>query len=283
MATGKTRSGSTGAEFLADLMRSPSQEKVTHTLALADLQNAPAEWNFFRPLPESKMFELIASIEESGLLVPLIVWERSEGDYVLLSGHNRKQALTLLAERTGDPRYLSAPCIVYEKNALSTNEARSIVIDCNWVARTLSTAEKARSVYTKYVELGRLRRGDSQGKRRYDIVAEHFGLKATQAYQYYKLAQLEGFWLDKIDAGELTIKAAVHLCALDKTQRAFLQERYPLTREQIFSINKRMSPLQMENALQGRLPEEMQELRVMVPKARYAEISAMVARALRDG
>lgn len=267
----KIQPASSGAEHLAAMMLGgmPSTN-VAREMPLEQLRSAPEEWNFFRPLPEGKLVELMQSIEENGLLVPLIAWAREDG-YMLLSGHNRKRALELLGRG-------SAPCIVYESGALDEDGARAILVDCNWVQRTLSSAEKAQAVYTKYVSLGRLRRGS--GQRAYDVVAEHFGLKATQVYQYTRLAQLEPHWLDMLDAGSMSIKAAVHLTRLTAEQRDFLHKNRIWETRQLFSINKDMPLEEIREILQRNA--DMRDFHARIPAKEYDAFSEMVLDWLRQ-
>ena len=267
---------SSGAENLAGMMVGYTREMDVHAIALDELHDAPQDWNFFRPLPDGKMMELIESIRENGLLVPLIVWERTRGAYMILSGHNRRRALEMLHRDTGDEKYARASCVVYQREAISEEDARSVLIDCNWVQRTLTPSEKARAVYAKYVGSGRQERGSG---RRYEAIAEQFGLKATQVYQYYRLAQLEPEWLDMLDKGELSIRAAAHLAKLTQRQREILRGQPGVSAKEILSVDRSYSEEETLAAIR-RASGERRELRIMVPAESYDRILAMVTRFL---
>lgn len=279
MLKSKNIAQNSGAEHLADIMASiASDEKKLNVLELRLLDEAPSEWNFFAPLPDSKFFELIESIEENGLLVPLIVWQKPSGRYTLLSGHNRKRALLALYEKTQSPQYLSAPCAVYRNTELDERQAKSIIVDCNWVQRNLSPGEKAKAIKFKYVEMDRLKRGS--GKRRYDLVAEHFGLRATQVYQYYRLADLERYWLNLLDAGKISIKAAVKLASLKEEQREYLKEIFekkPLNNKQILSLEPGFSMAQTRKAISGKSNNEIREVTFQVPGNQIEAVKRLVS------
>lgn len=273
---------SSGAENLAGMMINFTQEMNVHTLSVDDLYDAPAEWNFFRPLPDAKFFELLESIEQNGLLVPLIVWERPDeaGGYMMLSGHNRARALRNLYARTGENRFRQAQCVVYRQASLDEEQAREIIVDCNWVQRVLSPGEKAQAIYYKYVQMGRQKRGS--GKRGYAVVAEQFGLKPTQVYQYYKLAQIEPQWLERFDRGEITVKMAAYLADLSPEQRRLLLTYPDLTQRELFSIDRRWDLERTRRALeQERRPQK--ELRVLVPEDRYEEVLMAIREMLSKG
>ena len=68
------------------------------------LENAPKDWNFYRKLPDDKFLELVESIQNKGLLHPIVVWEK-EDNYMILSGHNRARAYQKLYEITNDEKY----------------------------------------------------------------------------------------------------------------------------------------------------------------------------------
>lgn len=189
-------------------------------LAVSALLPAPSEWNFFSALPDGKFLELCDSISAHGLIHPLLVWETPEGDKIILSGHNRVKALNCLYEATGEIKYSTAPCVV--RRDLDEDEARALVIDANWVQRALSPSEKARCVARRYSEHGRLTRG--AGGRAYDQVAEHFGLKATQVYNYVRIAKLPSEILELVDGGKISLKAAAALAKLTPERIAALQE-----------------------------------------------------------
>ena len=270
---------STGAEQLASVMMGYTQGKNIHALPLTALQNAPDEWNFFKPLPDDKFFELVESIEKNGLLNPLLVWEQGENQYVILSGHNRKRALELLYDKSGDVRYETAQCVVYSGNALDEDMARDILVDCNWVQRTLSPAERAQAVYYKYITMGRRKKGEGRG---YEAVAQHFGLKATQVYQYYQLAQLEPTWLSRLDAGVISVKAAAHLAKLSREQRECLEEWMAggaLGNREILAIFKKDTVQEIKTKLYQK--ENMRELRMLVPQDRYDEAIELLEELLR--
>ena len=277
----KKLSENTGAGQLASMMMGYTQGKSVHELPLSQLQDAPAEWNFFKPLPSDKFFELVESIEKNGLLNPLLVWEKTEKEYMLLSGHNRKRALELIFDKTSDSRYGNAPCILYQGNALDEDVARNILVDCNWVQRTLSPAEKAQAVYYKYVTMGRRSKGEGRG---YEAVAAHFGLKATQVYQYYQMAQLDPEWLARLDAGVISIKAAAHLAKLSAAQRELLKEYMSdgaIGNSEILSILKKDTPEDMKVKLQKK--ERMRELRMLVPENRYDEAVELLEKWMSEG
>jgi ParB family chromosome partitioning protein len=151
------------------------------------------------------MEELIESIEKNGLLHPLVVWEQNDGNYLILSGHNRKEAFQILYDSTKDEQYSKVFCYIKKCNEITEDEAKEIIIDTNWVQRELSTIEKAQSIYRKYTAIGRKQKvkdGEGQGIRNYDIIAEQYNISGRHVLNYYKLNILLmklKIWFLKID------------------------------------------------------------------------------------
>ena len=49
----------------------------------------------FRVIDDDKMEEMVKSVKEHGVLLPVIVRKRGEGNYQMISGHRRKRACEL--------------------------------------------------------------------------------------------------------------------------------------------------------------------------------------------
>ncbi|MVX66956.1 chromosome partitioning protein ParB [Clostridium chromiireducens] len=193
-------------------------------LELDKLKAAPNEWNFYTPLNDNKMSELIESIIDNGLLNPIIVWEQ-DNDYMILSGHNRVKAYSMIYEQTGNEKYKKIYTYIKKKNEITEDEARTIIIDTNFVQRQLSTAEKTKSIVIKYNQLGRKKR-NSGGETTAGIIAKQYNLKERQIYNYYKLNNLIPEFMERIDNGTLSIKCGLKLAAIDTTLQKNIYDNY---------------------------------------------------------
>ena len=77
--------------------------------------------------------ELVNSIKENGLINPLIVRQKENGRYELISGHRRKLALELCGIKEAD-------CYIEE---LSDDEATIKMVDSNIYRNLILPSEKA--------------------------------------------------------------------------------------------------------------------------------------------
>lgn len=266
-----------GAESLANLMATLTTGMDLYPLPISSLKDAPDDWNFYKPLSETQFFELVDSIARNGLISPLLVWDQGDGTYMILSGHNRKRALSRLFESTQNQNYSTAHCLVKPKDSISEEEARILLIDANWCQRQLSPSERARSIYEKYVSLGRSRSGEG---RIYERLAETYCLKATQVYQYLQLRTLEDTWKERLDNGTLSIKAGVWLSKMKKESRTALSEIQgnEITSQEILKLPKDCEPDFIEarkNAPRSRV------LKITVPEQLYYEAQSMMTEWLK--
>ena len=172
-----------GAVSLPSLMAELPGTRRLEEVPLDKLSPAPAAWNFYAPLPDDKLLELIESIRTSELLHPIVVWKQPDGDLMILSGHNRVRAYTALLEKTGEDKYHRIPATVLTD--ISADEAHEIVVDSNYVQRVLTPSEKARSISQKYALAGRKKRSrNGVRKSKYEQIGEEYNLSARQIARY---------------------------------------------------------------------------------------------------
>ena len=102
-------------------------EKISLNL-IDDFNNHP-----FKVVEDESLKELADSINENGLLEPLVVRRKENGRYEMLSGHRRKKALELIGAT-------EAICNIKD---LSDEEATILMVDSNIYREKISPSEKA--------------------------------------------------------------------------------------------------------------------------------------------
>ena len=103
--------------------------KTTEILAVSKL--IPYSNHPFKLYEDERLDDMVRSIRELGVLQPIIVRPLDNGDYEILSGHNRVNAAKL-AELT------EVPMII--KTGLSDEDAKLIVTETNGSAAKIHTA-----------------------------------------------------------------------------------------------------------------------------------------------
>lgn len=222
-------------DFGFDMLNNAPTEALVD-IDISDLESAPEEWNFYRPLNDDKMEELLDSILNNGLLVPIIVWElknKLEGKkYMILSGHNRKKAYEMLKAITGDIKYNSIPALIKKYDELTDDEAREIIIDTNWVQRVLSPLEKARSVIEKYTVLQNKSKYDSK-KNKYgkgllrDILGKQYNITGRQVDNYRSLDNLINEIQNLVKEDKVSITSASEVSKLNHNIQQWIFNNHP--------------------------------------------------------
>ena len=173
----------------------------------------------FKVLQNAEMEELSKSISDRGVLVPVIVRQKENGQYEMISGHRRKMASQLAGKET-------IPCII--KN-YTDDEATVIMVDSNLQREEILPSEKAFAYKMKLEALSH------QGKRTdltlsqvgkklnaYEELATEQGESRNQIHRYIRLTELIPELLDKVDEKIIAFNPAVELSYLKQDEQYVL-------------------------------------------------------------
>ena len=173
----------------------------------------------FKVIDNEEMQQMKESIEETGVLVPVIVRPKENGRYEMISGHRRKFASELALKDT-------IPCVVRD---LSDDEATIIMVDSNMQREEILPSEKAFAYKMKLLALSH------QGKRndltscqvgtkfRSDIfLAEKSDDSARQIQRYIRLTELIPDLLEKVDKKIIAFNPAVEISYLKENEQYIL-------------------------------------------------------------
>lgn len=178
----------------------------------------PFEGHPFKVQDNEEMNALIESIQEQGILSPLIVQpkENTEDEYEIVSGHRRFRA----AVKAG---IKEVPALILP---LDRDTAAIAVVDSNLHREHIFPSEKAFAYKLKAEALRH------QGKRS-DLTSGQLGPKltvekisendsATQVKRYIRLTKLIPHILDMVDKGRIAFTPAVELSYLQPKEQAML-------------------------------------------------------------
>lgn len=178
----------------------------------------PFEGHPFKVQDNEEMNALIESIQEQGILSPLIVRpkENTEDEYEIVSGHRRIRA----AVKAG---IKEVPALIVP---LDRDAAAIAVVDSNLHREHIFPSEKAFAYKLKAEALRH------QGKRS-DLTSGQLGPKltvekiskndsATQVKRYIRLTKLIPHILDMVDKGRIAFTPAVELSYLQPKEQAML-------------------------------------------------------------
>lgn len=176
----------------------------------------------FKVLDDEKMQDMIQSIQEYGVLNPLLVRPKKTGGYELISGHRRKHA----CEKAG---IKTVPCIVRE---LSDEEAVILMVDSNIQREELLYSEKAFAYKMKLEAMKRqgkrtdLTCGQTdhrlKGQKSVGILADSVGESQKQVQRYIRLTELSQSLLDKVDNKQIPFGVGVEISYLNLAEQEML-------------------------------------------------------------
>ena len=180
----------------------------------------------FNPYTEDDMAKMVESIQENGVISPIIVRPKADGEtYEIISGHNRVEA----CRRAG---ICKIPSFIRE---VDDDTAVILMVDSNLRQREkLLPSEKAKAFKMKVEAIKRQgERTDLTsvqveqkfaGKTSRDIVAEEVGESNAQVQRYIRLNSLSPSLLQMVDYGKLAFNPAVALSYLNPEDQAIVQE-----------------------------------------------------------
>ena len=178
----------------------------------------------FKVIDDEKMDELVKSIRENGVLVPVLLRPDEHGGYEMVSGHRRMHASMLAGLET-------IPAIVRE---MTTDEAVIAMVDANIQREELLPSEKAFAYKMKMEAMNRhgqrtdLTCGHNDhkliGMKSRDILANQVGESARNIQRYIHLTELIPDLLEMVDSKKLNFTTAVDISYIDKQVQGWLYE-----------------------------------------------------------
>lgn len=174
----------------------------------------PFEGNPYKVLDNDEMNTLICSIQEQGILTPIVVrpLENTNDEYELISGHRRMRA----SQKAG---LETVPAFIY---AVSRDEAAIMLVDSNIHREHILPSEKAFAYKLKLEAMKHqgITCGQVGHKSRDEISDTDSG---RQIQRYIRLTYLIPELLDLVDEEKIALTPAVELSYLtDEEQYALL-------------------------------------------------------------
>lgn len=173
----------------------------------------PFEGHPYKVLDNEEMNTLIESIQEQGILSPLIVrpLENTEDEYELISGHRRLRA----AQKAGAK---NVPVFIY---AVSRDEAAIMLVDSNLHREHILPSEKAFAYKLKLEALKHQGKTSGQLVQKFsvELVGDEVGESYKTVQRHIRLTYLIPELLDLVDEGRIALTPAVELSYLTEEQQ----------------------------------------------------------------
>ena len=178
----------------------------------------------FKVVNDDKMEEMVKSVKEYGVIIPVIVRPKEDGTYEMISGHRRKRACELAGVK-------QIRCIV--KN-LTDDEATILMVDSNIQREEILPSEKAFAYKMKLEAMKHQgKRVDLEEDETYrplddklksaDIMGQEIGESARTIQRYIRLTHLIPDLLEQVDLKRIAFRPAVELSYLSEENQYVVQ------------------------------------------------------------
>ena len=229
--------------FSTEESRQEQQREQVQQIPIGEL--FPFKNHPFKVLDDESMQRTVESVEQYGVLSPLIARPRPEGGYEIISGHRRQHAAQLAG--------LDAlPVIVRQ---MDDDAAVILMVDSNLQRENILPSERA---FAYKMKLDAMRRTSGRPskenvsqigtqKRSDQIMAEELGESRNQIQRFIRLTNLVPELLDMVDEKKIAFNPAVELSYLDESQqRDFLEAMQDTQNAPSLSQAQRLKKLAQE-------------------------------------
>ena len=205
--------------FSTEESRQEQQREQVQQIPIGEL--FPFKDHPFKVLDDESMQRTVESVEQYGVLSPLIARPRPEGGYEIISGHRRQHAAQLAG--------LDALPVIVRN--MDDDAAVLLMVDSNLQRENILPSERAFAYKMKLEALknqgARSDLTSAQLGRKLetaDIVGQESGDSRNQVRRFIRLTNLVPELLDMVDEKKIAFNPAVELSYLDTNQqRDFLE------------------------------------------------------------
>ena len=205
--------------FSTEESRQEQQREQVQQIPIGEL--FPFKNHPFKVLDDESMQRTVESVEQYGVLSPLIARPRPEGGYEIISGHRRQHAAQLAG--------LDALPVIVRN--MDDDAAVLLMVDSNLQRENILPSERAFAYKMKLEALknqgARSDLTSAQVGRKLetaDIVGQESGDSRNQVRRFIRLTNLVPELLDMVDEKKIAFNPAVELSYLDTNQqRDFLE------------------------------------------------------------
>ena len=231
--------------FSTEESRQEQQREQVQQIPIGEL--FPFKNHPFKVLDDESMQRTVESVEQYGVLSPLIARPRPEGGYEIISGHRRQHAAQLAGLDT-------LPVIVRQ---MDDDAAVLLMVDSNLQREIILPSERAFAYKMKLEAMkhqaGRPTQdnysqvGNNFGTLSSEEMAEELGTSKNQIFRYIRLTNLVPELLDMVDEKKISFNPAVELSYLDTNQqRDFLEAMQDTQNAPSLSQAQRLKKLAQE-------------------------------------
>ena len=229
--------------FSTEESRQEQQREQVQQIPIGEL--FPFKNHPFKVLDDESMQRTVESVEQYGVLSPLIARPRPEGGYEIISGHRRQHAAQLAGLE-------NLPVIVRQ---MDDDAAVILMVDSNLQRENILPSERAFAYKMKLDAMRRTSGRPSKENPRQvvgdfetaDVIGKESGESGRQVQRFIRLTNLVPELLDMVDEKKIAFNPAVELSYLDEAQqRDFLEAMQDTQNSPSLSQAQRLKKLAKE-------------------------------------
>jgi len=204
--------------FMTDEQRKEAKLPRIYNIPISEIDDFPN--HPFRIRKDEDMELLKESLLETGIITPVIVRQKEDGRYEMISGHRRKYAATELGFET-------LPCSIVD---VDRDEAAVIMVDSNFQRSKIGPCEKGRALKMKMDAIKhqgmrtdltsapngtKLENPNGTKFNSGDVLAKENKSSHTNIYRYIALTKLLPDLQNVVDGDLMSMVAGVEISKLD--------------------------------------------------------------------
>ena len=208
--------------FMTEQVRHENRLPKIYDIPLSEIDDFPN--HPFKVRLDEDMDQLVQSVKDRGVIVPITLRQKEDGRYEIVSGHRRKKACELAGFDT----------IRAEIRDLTRDEAIILMVESNLQRSVILPSEKAFSYKMRLDAMKRMPGRPPKengvplephlsGKSR-DILSASSPDSNSQILRYIRLTELIPTLLDIVDEGRIGMRPAVELSYLSKDEQSALAD-----------------------------------------------------------
>lgn len=208
--------------FMTEQERHENRLPKIYDIPLSEIDDFPN--HPFKVRLDEDMDQLVQSVKDRGVIVPITLRQKEDGRYEIVSGHRRKKACELAG----------FDAIRAEIRDLTRDEAIILMVESNLQRSVILPSEKAFSYKMRLDAMARQgQRTDLTcdpvghklpGMKSVEYLAEVSPDSKTQVQRYIRLTELIPTLLDIVDEGRIGMRPAVELSYLSKDEQSALAD-----------------------------------------------------------
>ena len=195
--------------FSSEKERYESSLEKIEDVSIKDIDNFPN--HPFKVIDNEELLQMVDSIKDKGVIVPVLVRPKEDGRYEMISGHRRKRA----SELAGIDKI---PCIIRN---LSDDEAIIAMVDSNMQREEILPSERAFAYKMKLEALNHQGKTSVQLGQKFsrEALSEESGVSETQIHRYIRLTNLVPELLEKVDNKIIAFNPGVEISYLKEDEQ----------------------------------------------------------------